>query len=77
MRTFLIVALALTALVVMAAGSEYRQEDEDYSGDDLPQDDGSSPTGEGENRKLLTNPREVSLHFCLFNGDPRNYKMFS
>ena len=33
MRTFLIIALALTALVVMAEASEYRQ-DEESLGDD-------------------------------------------
>jgi len=61
MRTFLILALALTALVVVAAGTEYRQDDVDNSGDDASGDDASgddasgddTPTGEGENRKLM------------------------
>ena len=59
MRSFLIIALALTALVVMTAGYEYREDDlgddasaDDASADDLRQDDVSSQTGERGNRKF-------------------------
>jgi hypothetical protein len=64
MRTFLILALALTALVVMATANEYRQDEEGSgdegsgltgSGDDSSQDNDYFPTGEEENRELLFN----------------------
>jgi hypothetical protein len=44
MRSFLIIALALTALVVMTAGYEYREDDlgDDASADDASADDASA-----------------------------------
>jgi hypothetical protein len=47
MRTFLILALTLTALVAMAAGTEYRQDDVDNSGDNASGDDASGDDASG------------------------------
>ena len=54
MRTFLIIALALTALVVMSEASEYRQEEEESSGDDFASgiEDGEEVEEAGNERKF-------------------------
>lgn len=51
MRSLLIIALALTVLIVMTAGSENHQVDEGHLGDDATADD--SPSGKVENREFM------------------------
>ncbi len=53
MKTFLIIALGLTALVLMAEASENRQEDSAGADDFESQQDDTSGEGEVEGSKLI------------------------